>query len=131
MEEDEVLRLCQITGLVELFSDEEFSRSWDVEGEVTATDFSELTDDVTEYGEETKDFRTVNTGDNNRIFHTHDKWECYQAGFYANTFSGKGKEECEQMYCDFLADPDRFRGALDHVVAEWTLRSGRIRVSTT
>jgi hypothetical protein len=30
MEPDEVLRLCQITGLAELFSDEEFSASWDI-----------------------------------------------------------------------------------------------------
>jgi ParB-like chromosome segregation protein Spo0J len=32
MEPDEVLRLCQISGLVELFSDEDFSRSWDIDG---------------------------------------------------------------------------------------------------
>lgn len=31
MEPDEVLRLCQISGLTELFSDQEFSASWDVE----------------------------------------------------------------------------------------------------
>lgn len=30
MDPDEVLRLCQITGLGELFSDEEFSRAWEV-----------------------------------------------------------------------------------------------------
>jgi hypothetical protein len=33
MEPDEVLRLCQISGLAELFSDEEFSASWDVIGD--------------------------------------------------------------------------------------------------
>lgn len=32
MEPDEVLRLCQLTGLSELFSDQEFSQSWDVDG---------------------------------------------------------------------------------------------------
>lgn len=31
MEPDEVLRLCQISGLVDLFSNEEFSASWDIE----------------------------------------------------------------------------------------------------
>jgi len=31
MEPDEVLRLCQISGLAELFSDEEFSASWDID----------------------------------------------------------------------------------------------------
>lgn len=32
MEPDEVLRLCQISGLADLFSDEEFSASWDIDG---------------------------------------------------------------------------------------------------
>ncbi|RPI10780.1 MAG: hypothetical protein EHM65_07715 [Acidobacteriales bacterium] len=31
MEPDEVLRLCQISGLAELFKDDEFSKSWDIE----------------------------------------------------------------------------------------------------
>lgn len=31
MEPDEVLRLCQISGIAELFADEEFSQSWDVD----------------------------------------------------------------------------------------------------
>ena len=31
MEPDEVLRLCQISGLAELFSDEDFSASWDID----------------------------------------------------------------------------------------------------
>ena len=30
MDQDEVLRLAQITGLTELFADKEFSKSWDV-----------------------------------------------------------------------------------------------------
>jgi ParB-like chromosome segregation protein Spo0J len=44
MDADEVLRLCQITGLAELFSDEDFSRAWDVatDDEPTAEDFEEL-----------------------------------------------------------------------------------------
>jgi len=31
MEADEVLRLCQLSGLSELFNDQEFSQSWDIE----------------------------------------------------------------------------------------------------
>lgn len=44
MDADEVLRLCQITGLAELFSDEDFSRAWDVatDKEPTAEDFERL-----------------------------------------------------------------------------------------
>jgi hypothetical protein len=36
MEADEVLRLYQITGLSELFSNEEFSQAWEIDG---VTDF--------------------------------------------------------------------------------------------
>lgn len=32
MEADEVLRLCQISGIADLFADEEFSQAWDVDG---------------------------------------------------------------------------------------------------
>ena len=31
MDQDEVLRLSQITGLLEMFKDEEFSQSWEAE----------------------------------------------------------------------------------------------------
>lgn len=119
MEQDEVLRLCQITGLAELFTDQQFSASWDVEGEVTESDFQELTDDVTTYGEEAAGFRTVNTSDDSRIFHTYDKWECYAAGFYATTKDGMTKKQCEEAYRDFLSDVPRFKEAMSRVIAEW------------
>lgn len=119
MDQDEVLRLCQITGLAELFSDQGFSKSWDVEGSINPEDFKELTDDTTAYGEEAAEFRTVNTGDPERVFHTHDKWECYKAGFYATTFKGKSKQECEEAYRDFLSDVPRFSAALQGVISEW------------
>lgn len=119
MDRDEILRLCQITGLAELFSDSDFSKSWDVEGEVTEEDFKELTDDVTQYEPEALAGRTVNTSDDNRIFHTHDKWECFKAGFYAGSFPGLSKQECEERYRAFLADGQAFRAALDGVLSEW------------
>lgn len=119
MDQDEILRLCQITGLTELFSDQEFSKSWDVEGEVSADDFKELTDDVATYGDESKDFRTVNTSDKDRFFHTYDKWECYAAGFYNTHKDGMDKKTCEEAYRAFLADIPAFALALDHVIAEW------------
>lgn len=113
MEEDEVLRLCQITGLAELFSDQEFSQSWTADGEITEADFAELTDDVGD------DFRkTINVG-GNRIVHTYDKWECFKAGFYATTKEGMTKQECEEAYRDFLADDARFGAALESVITEW------------
>jgi len=120
MDPDEVLRLCQITGLAELFSDTEFSKAWDVEGEVTEADFQELTDDVDTYGEETGAFRTVNTSDEGRIFHTFDKWECYAAGFYATIAPNRMKKDaCEEAYRAFLSDLDAFAKALAGVISEW------------
>jgi hypothetical protein len=119
MDEDEVLRLCQITGLSELFKDQQFSKSWDVVGEVAESDFKELTDDPDTYGDEAKEFRTVNTGDPDRIFHTYKGWECYKAGFYNSSVKGKSKVECEGMYRSFLSDIKRFSDALERVIAEW------------
>lgn len=119
MDQDEILRLCQITGLADLFSDQEFSKSWDVEGEITESDFAELTDDVLTYGEEAKEFRTVNTSDTSRIFHTYEKWECYKAGFYKTTKDGMSKDQCEEAYRAFLSDSVRFSGALEHVITQW------------
>ena len=119
MDEDEILRLCQITGLTELFTDQEFSKAWDVEGAVTVDDFVELTDDITTYEEEVADTRTVNTSDAARIFHTHEKWECYKAGFYATTKEGVTKDECEQAYKAFLSDTTKFGDTLAHIIVEW------------
>lgn len=44
MDSDEVLRLCQITGMAELFSDAEFSKSWDIGygDDVSDIDFEEV-----------------------------------------------------------------------------------------
>lgn len=120
MDQDEILRLCQISGLAELFSDQQFSQAWDVEGSITESDFKELTDDVDSYGEsETEDFRTVNTSDENRVFHTYDKWECYRAGFYATSKEGMSKEQCEAAMADLLSDVRKFKKAVDAVVSKW------------
>ena len=54
-----------------------------------------------------------------RIYHTWDKWECYPAGFYENSFNGKTKEECEEKYRVFLSDTNRFEMALKRVISEW------------
>lgn len=120
MDQDEILRLCQITGLTELFSDQQFSQAWDVEGAISEADFVELTDDVQSYGEETEDFRTVNTSDPDRIFHTYEKWECHKAGFYAqHPPEGLSKTDCEEEYRKFLSNLPRFELALESVITQW------------
>lgn len=118
MDEDEVLRLCQITGLANLFSDDDFSKSWGIEGSSPDDfEFEEINDE--NINPEESDVRTVNTSDSSRIFHTYDKWECHRAGFYASTKEGMTKKQCEEFYAEFLSDSDRFRKSLHGVVTEW------------
>lgn len=109
MDPDEVLRLCQITGLADAFKDESFSTAW----EAAKDDGSggEILSDVIE-GYEPK-----NDG---RILHTWDKWECYRAGFYAERPpEGMTQDEGEEAYREFLADLSRFESALDALTHEW------------
>lgn len=118
MDEDEILRLCQITGLEDIFKDEDFTKSWDIgDSEV---DFEPLTDEITELEREENKFRTVNTNDQDRIFHTYDKWECYKAGFYKTTPpENMLKEDCEKEYAIFLSNDNLFRETLDKIINEW------------
>lgn len=115
MDEDEVLRLCQITGLEGLFSDNEFSKSWDAE-DSKESEYIPLDDDFLD--DESRG-RTVNTSDPDRIFHTFDKWECVNYNFYGTKVDGMTKKELEQKYADFLSDTDAFSEALELVTSEW------------
>lgn len=115
MDEDEILRLCQITGLEELFKDDDFSMSWEIGS--SNDEFQYLTDEV-EF-ETIKNTRTVNTNDPDRIFHTFDKWECAKAGFYNTTVDGMTKEQAENEYARLLSNEDEFRAALEGVTSEW------------
>lgn len=107
MEPDEVLRLCQITGLAELFTDQEFSKSWDVD---------DIEDDFTPIAEDGEPIE-IEAG---RILHTWEKWECYPAGFYGNNSpEGMPKDDCERIYCEMLRDIPAFEMALTRVITEW------------
>lgn len=113
MDEEEILRLCQITGLEHLFSDQDFSRSWEASDSIHS--FDPLTDDVPEE----MDVRTVNTNDPDRKFHTFDKWECHKAGFFKSKKDGMSSDECKQAYANFLRDLGRFGAALEYVTSNW------------
>lgn len=115
MDEEEILRLCQISGLEDIFKDDDFSKSWTI-GKNTVN-FVPLTDEVPK--EDAQNFRTVNTSDEDRIFHTYEKWECNKAGFYASKKEGMTKKECEKAYAEFLSDDNRFEDALSKVTTEW------------
>ncbi len=110
MEEDEVLRLCQITGLSGLFSDVEFSEAWESDSSSSDSelDFSADFDAITQ-----------NTNDKTRIFHTFDKWEAVAAGFFSPSVKGKTKDECEAEYCAFLGDLPQFEAGMNKVFKEW------------
>jgi hypothetical protein len=110
MDADEVLRLCQITGLAEAFKDQDFSEAWEVDRGDTVIGES-ITDILADF----------EANDKGRTYHTFDKWECFKAGFYAERCpNNMTQEEGEAEYTEFLADLDRFRDALEHVVNEWT-----------
>jgi len=115
MDEEEVLRLCQISGLEDLFSDNDFSNAW--EAADVATAWEDITDEITE--EEIAAARIPNEGKGGRVFHTYEKWECHKAGFYASKFDGMKADECKEAYRDFLSDSEKFREALSHVIVEW------------
>lgn len=111
MDADEILRLCQITGLQEAFSDEQFSQAWDAvilhdndDGEILSEN----------------DIENMAKDDETRIFHEWTDWECYPAGFYSDKPpKGMTNEECEIAYKDFLSDIPKFESILRRVIVEW------------
>lgn len=117
MDEEEILRLCQISGLENLFSDNDFSKAWESSDVADIGDFEELTDNIDE------DFYSLykipNESDKSRIFHTYDKWECYKAGFYENRKEGLTKDAGEKAYAEFLSDDKAFRRGLRGVLSDW------------
>lgn len=115
MDEEEILRLCQITGLQDIFKDDDFSKSWEASDSIA--NYEPLTDDLSD--EEVEKYRTTNTNDPDRIFHTFDKWECHKAGFYASKFDGMTADQCEREYAEYLSNEERFRDGLNGVITEW------------
>lgn len=115
MDEEEVLRLCQISGMEHLFSDKDFSRAW--EADDANQEWEDITDELEP--EDIEPHRIPHQDVKTRVFHTYEKWECYKAGFYAQTVDGMKALECQEAYRDFLADSDRFRKAAISVITEW------------
>lgn len=114
MEPDEVLRLCQISGIAELFSDDEFSSAWDIEGGV-------IDEEETELADELEGSVKVDPNAMKRIFHTWDEWECYPAGFYDEKprDSTLADDACTELYATLLRDIPAFEQAMAGVLDEW------------
>lgn len=115
MDEEEILRLCQITGLQDIFKDDDFSKSW--ESSDSIANYEPLTDDLSE--EEVEHYRTTNTSDPDRIFHTFEKWECHKSGFYAARKEGLTSDQCEKSYANYLSNDELFRAGLQGVLDNW------------
>lgn len=110
MDADEILRLCQIKGLEDVFRNQEFSAAWEAEI-YKEEDFVLLTE---------ADIDDVKVKNTNRIFHTWEKWECYKAGFYSdNAPLGMSIDDCETRYKEFLSDLPLFEKYLARVITEW------------
>ena len=120
MDQDEVLRLCQISGLSEIFSNQDFSKSWEPVGHVTPEDFEDISGSAEDYVNENVEVKTANTNDENRVFHTFDKWECNKAGFYeSKPPSGLKADDCKRLYAELLSNPEDFANVLDRIITEW------------
>lgn len=115
MDEEEVLRLCQVSGLEHLFTDKDFSKAW--VSEESVDEFTPLTDNLTPI--EIQQYRAGNTNDPNRIFHTYDQWECHKAGFYKSVKEGMTTEECKEEFKRVLSDQKLFASILEKVIVEW------------
>jgi hypothetical protein len=116
MDEEEVLRLCQISGLEHLFNDNDFSKAWE-SSDVIENTYEILTEDIE--SSEYDMYRIPNESDEDRIFHTYDKWECHKAGFYASKKEGMTAEQCEIAYAKFLSNDNLFRETLEKIITEW------------
>lgn len=111
MDADEVLRLCQITGLSELFQNQDFSEAWEVVREEKPNIGGEFISD--EFSGELPDTKC-------RIHHTWEKWECYLAGFYEERPpNGMTQDEGEEKYREFLADSTLFEKSLLEITSTW------------
>jgi ParB-like chromosome segregation protein Spo0J len=120
MDQDEVLRLCQISGLSDIFSGQEFSKAWEPQGHISPDDFADLSGKAEDYANEEITVKTANTDDEGRIFHTFDKWECAAAGFYeSKPPKGMTADHCRAYYRELLTDIPEFERVLSGVISDW------------
>lgn len=115
MDEEEVLRLCQISGLENLFTDKDFSKAW--VSEENNESYIPVHDKLLPL--EIEQYRAGNTNDPDRIFHTFDKWECYKSGFYESSHKTMSHEECSNEFVKILSDKNLFSKSLNGVINNW------------
>ena len=120
MDADEILRLCQISGLIDIFAGQEFSKAWEPHGAISPDDFEDLSGKADDYDVEGDGSRTANVDDPDRVFHTFQNWECYKAGFYETKApAGLTADNCRAYYRELLRDIPEFSRILECVITEW------------
>lgn len=109
MDADEVLRLCQITGLREAFAEANFSQAWDA---------AIMDDESIKQLDESDVAALDNKSD--RVFHEWQDWECYPAGFYSDKPpKDMTAEQCEHAYRDFLSNLELFGSEMRKMLKDW------------
>jgi len=115
MDEEEVLRLCQVSGLEHLFNDKDFSKAWE-SSDYVENNYELLTDDVSDVIDL---YKIPLEDDKERIFHTYDKWECHKSGFYKSKLIDLSHEECENKFIEIMTNEKLFNESLNRVINEW------------
>ena len=115
MDEEEVLRLCQVSGLEHLFNDKDFSKAWE-SSDYVENNYEILNDNVSDVIDL---YKIPLEDDKDRIFHTYDKWECHKAGFYKTKLNDLSHEECENKFIEIMTNEKLFDKSLNRVINEW------------
>ena len=115
MDEEEVLRLCQISGLENLFSDNDFSHAW-VSSD-TKHEYKEISDSTTK--EQMDMYKIPNENDETRIYHAYDKWECHKAGFYKTKKDSWTDKQCEKEFIRIIGNEKLFEKILKKLIVVW------------
>jgi len=112
MDEDEILRLCQVSGLENLFKDNDFNKAW-VSNDDNIDDFKEFLGEVDD--EDYEHHKIPNESDVNRIFHPYQDWELINYNFYGNEHLKWSKLQCEYKYKEILGDIDLFKETMQNL----------------
>jgi hypothetical protein len=116
MDEDEILRLCQISGLENMFKDADFSKAWVSDDEVD--DSFELFDGIVNEID-MNNHKIPNENDEHRIFHHYEKWEHVKYNFFGSHHPKFSKLQCEHLYKELLTNIKKFKETMNLIINEW------------
>jgi hypothetical protein len=115
MDEDEILRLCQISGLENMFKDADFSKAWVTDDENNSFEhFDGIVDEI-----DMNNHRIPNESDEQRIFHHYEKWEHVKYNFFGTHHPRYSKLQCEHLYKELLSNIDKFKSTMHCIINEW------------